>query len=111
MGNIGEELENQENGPVGNAPCEAEPLRTKRIRKILTKFKDYYTYCAIETTKRNKIDRSLLCTEPNNYEEVVLKLRWVEVLNEELNSLQRNQIWELVTPPCEKKIVGCRWTY
>lgn len=32
-------------------------------------------------------------------------------MDEEYNALIRNKTWDLVYPPDNKNIVGCRWTY
>ncbi|UYV61717.1 hypothetical protein LAZ67_1006135 [Cordylochernes scorpioides] len=32
-------------------------------------------------------------------------------MNEELNSLEKNNVWELTPLPKDKKIIGCKWTY
>ena len=36
---------------------------------------------------------------------------WKKAMNEEMEALQRNTIWELVPLPKGKKIVGCRWIF
>jgi len=32
-------------------------------------------------------------------------------MNEEMSVLERNEIWEIVERPKDKKAVGCRWIY
>ena len=32
-------------------------------------------------------------------------------MNEEMQSLHKNETWELVTLPKEKKAIGCKWVY
>lgn len=48
---------------------------------------------------------------PNNVQEALMDPRWREAMNEEMNSLKKNNTWELVDYPPGKKIVGCRWVY
>ena len=48
---------------------------------------------------------------PNNVQEALIDPRWKAAMNEEMKSLQKNETWELVDPPPEKKPVGCRWIY
>lgn len=44
-------------------------------------------------------------------QEALVDSRWREAMNEEMNSLQKNETWELVDCPKGKKPVGCRWVY
>ncbi|XP_072062323.1 uncharacterized protein [Arachis hypogaea] len=37
--------------------------------------------------------------------------RWKAAINEEMESLKKNETWELVDCPPGKKTVGCRWVY
>ena len=39
------------------------------------------------------------------------KDRWMGVMVEEMESLQKNQIQELVELPMGKKVIGCKWVY
>jgi len=32
-------------------------------------------------------------------------------MNEEMSALERNETWEIVERPKDKKAVGCRWIY
>ena len=38
-------------------------------------------------------------------------IQWKKAMNEEMQSLQKNETWELVTLPQEKKAIGCKWVY
>jgi hypothetical protein len=52
--------------------------------------------------------------EPFTYSEVVTSSesgQWVVAMNEEIKSLHKNQIWELVKLPKGAKIVGCKWIF
>ncbi|KAH9784249.1 retrovirus-related pol polyprotein from transposon RE1 [Citrus sinensis] len=48
---------------------------------------------------------------PNSVQEALKDPKWEAAMNDEMRSLQKNQIWELVDLPPEKKPVGCRWIY
>ncbi|UYV76700.1 hypothetical protein LAZ67_14001823 [Cordylochernes scorpioides] len=53
---------------------------------------------------------------PTNYSEVlqlpkIEREKWLQAINEELNSLEKNNVWELTPLPKDKKIIGCKWTY
>ncbi|UYV68918.1 hypothetical protein LAZ67_6001665 [Cordylochernes scorpioides] len=53
---------------------------------------------------------------PTSYSEVlqlpkIEREKWLQAMNEELNSLEKNNVWELTSLPKDKKIIGCKWTY
>ena len=39
------------------------------------------------------------------------KERWVQVMSEEMQSLYKNETWQLVQLPRGKKSIGCKWVY
>ena len=52
--------------------------------------------------------------DPTNFYEVVhiqKKGRWMSAMEEEMQSLQKNQTWELVKLPKGKRAIGCNWVY
>lgn len=52
--------------------------------------------------------------EPNTYEEAVASVdrnKWLEAMQEELNSLVKNQTYDLVTLPKDKRAIECRWVF
>ena len=51
------------------------------------------------------------CTTPKSVSEALQDPRWKEAMDQEMDALIRNQTWNLVTLPADKKTVGCRWVY
>ncbi|MCO5556392.1 hypothetical protein L7F22_009940 [Adiantum nelumboides] len=49
--------------------------------------------------------------EPTCFEEVVENDKWREAMNEKMDALYGNEMWELVPLPKDKKLIGCRWVY
>lgn len=52
--------------------------------------------------------------EPSNYTEAVNckeSYKWKQAMEEEMTSLLKNQTWELVTKPKNKRLVTCKWLY
>ena len=49
--------------------------------------------------------------EPTTYEEAAKHPGWVEAMNKEINALQINNTWELVSLPPKKKAISCKWVY
>ena len=50
-------------------------------------------------------------SEPMNYKQSKDKAEWVEVMNEEYNSIMKNQTWELTELPEDKTPIGCKWLF
>ena len=52
--------------------------------------------------------------EPQSYREAVSrsdKNKWLKALKEEMDSLEKNETWQLVERPKQQKLVGCKWIY
>ena len=49
--------------------------------------------------------------EPINFEDAMTDQRWVEAMTEELKSIEKNQVWELVSQPKSKKPIDVKWIY
>ena len=50
-------------------------------------------------------------SEPSSYNEAVTcseSAQWLVAMNEDIESLHKNQTWELVKPLVSQKIVGCK---
>jgi len=45
---------------------------------------------------------------PTSVQEALKDGNWVRAMNEEIGALERNEIWEIVERPKDKKAVGCR---
>lgn len=48
---------------------------------------------------------------PNTLSEALSNENWRQVMNAEMEALERNKTWEIVDLPAGKKLVGCRWLY
>ncbi|KAI3727128.1 hypothetical protein L1987_66937 [Smallanthus sonchifolius] len=54
------------------------------------------------------------CQEPLTFEEAVNSIdkdKWRQAMIEEMESLNKNGTWELVTKPDSQKLVSCKWIY
>ncbi|KAL8157755.1 hypothetical protein AgCh_002454 [Apium graveolens] len=49
--------------------------------------------------------------EPKNAQETVVDEHWYVAIQEELNQFERCDVWELVPPPRDAKIIGTRWVF
>ena len=48
---------------------------------------------------------------PNKVQDALGDPKWRKAMDEEMEALQKNNTWELVSLPHEKKAVGCRWVF
>lgn len=37
--------------------------------------------------------------------------KWIKAMNDKIESLYKNDTWELVKKPENKRVVGCKWVY
>ena len=48
---------------------------------------------------------------PTSVQEALKDENWIRAMNEEMSVLQRNETWEIVERPKDKKAMGYRWIY
>jgi hypothetical protein len=48
---------------------------------------------------------------PSRVEEALKDPKWIEAMNVEMEALQKNKTWDIVSAPRGKKPVGCRWVF
>jgi len=48
---------------------------------------------------------------PSNVQDALANKRWRKAMNEEIEALQKNATWELVSLSKGMKTVGCRWVF
>jgi len=49
--------------------------------------------------------------EPATVDEALSDDGWIVAMQEELNQFQRNGVWDLVTKPDHKNIIGTKWVF
>ena len=49
--------------------------------------------------------------DPISYEETTSDEKWIQVMNEEIQSIEKNNTWELTSLPVGKKPIGVKWVY
>lgn len=54
---------------------------------------------------------AFLCNQPTYFEEVVKEKVWVEVMKEEIDTIEKNKTWTLVYLPTDKNNIGVKWVY
>ncbi|XP_048229560.1 uncharacterized mitochondrial protein AtMg00820-like [Ricinus communis] len=49
--------------------------------------------------------------EPTNFYEANTNLKWCKAMKEELQALKKNNTWDIIPLPVNKKLVGCKWIF
>ena len=50
-------------------------------------------------------------SEPQNYEEAAGEELWVQAMNEEMKTIEKNNTWQLVEKPPSKDVIGLKWVF
>ena len=53
----------------------------------------------------------LINFEPSSFEEVAQHDMWQDAMVEEYDSIMKKQVWEVVSRPEGKRVVGSKWIY
>ena len=53
----------------------------------------------------------MIISDPKSYYHARKDLIWQVSMDEEMNSLQKNIAWELVSLPPGRKLVQCKWVF
>jgi hypothetical protein len=53
----------------------------------------------------------LIDAEPSSFEQAAQHEVWQDAMMEEYASIMKNDVWEVVPRPKDKKVVGSRWIY
>lgn len=54
---------------------------------------------------------ALMLAKPTCYEEACEDEKWQNSMKEELNSIEKNNTWDLVDLPRGKQVIGVKWVY
>jgi hypothetical protein len=49
--------------------------------------------------------------QPTSFKEVAKEPHWVQAMNQEIESIEKNKTWDLVDLPRHKKSIGIKWVY
>nr|GEY73510.1 putative RNA-directed DNA polymerase [Tanacetum cinerariifolium] len=94
----------------GKSPSRYSSEESKR-REVLYSISNYMSINQLmEPLKGFAFSVSTL-TIPESVEEALNDLRWVEAMKVEMNALEKNNTWKLVSLPKGKKSVGCKWVF
>jgi hypothetical protein len=85
-----------------------ESLRSRLRRKKTRSLQEIYD-------QGDRIDLqsnfSLFTQDPIYFEDVIKEQHWINEMNEEIESIKKNDTWDLVDLPKEKECIGVKWVY
>ena len=73
---------------------------------------DLYEECPIFHLDPEECERCYLgVEEPQTYEQASENKGWQQAMEDEINMIKKNQTWELVDRPSNRKVIGVKWVY
>jgi hypothetical protein len=54
---------------------------------------------------------ALMSCQPTSFKEAAKEPHWVQAMNQEIDSIEKNKTWDLVDFPRHKKSIGVKWVY
>jgi hypothetical protein len=81
--------------------CEPHNQRTRSLREIHQQLDDF---------KQHNLF-SLMSCQPTSFKEAAKEPHWVQAMNQEIDSIEKNKTWDLVDFPSHKKSIGVNWVY
>jgi hypothetical protein len=76
-----------------------------------TDISNFMSYASISPAYKSFLASLHSVPVPNSWQTAKQDPRWLCAMQEELQALKKNDIWELVNLPVGKCIVECKWVY
>ena len=107
-----EQMQNDEEeitiNPAPSTSIPASPSSSVRKTKSIQEIYDV-------TERMNLDDVNMLClfsgNDPITFEEAYQEDKWKKAMKEEINSIQKNNTWELTTLPEGHNAIGVKWIF
>jgi hypothetical protein len=87
--------------PSRNSSSELQNQRTRSLREIHQQLDDIDQHNLF----------SLMSCQPTSFKEAAKEPHWVQAMNQEIDSIEKNKTWDLVDLPRHKKSIGVKWVY
>ncbi|KAK1626067.1 hypothetical protein QYE76_000382 [Lolium multiflorum] len=100
--------DNEEDLHNNDAPPPPSPVRRSHRERRKAISDDYITYMSEDVDDIGKVE------DPTSYKEAIKSLnssKWQIAMEDELKSMDSNDVWDLVEVPNGAKRVGCKWIY
>lgn len=87
--------------------------RPARVRQPPQRLHDYDLISDDAVTNEGELIHFALLaeSEPVNFEEAIHDQKWIKAMQDELQAIEKNQTWELVDLPSQKKAIAVKWVY
>ncbi|KAK2452730.1 hypothetical protein QL285_000498 [Trifolium repens] len=93
---------------------EASPVTTTRLRKPSVRLDGYVTGRAAEEDDEDDINNFAIFNnneDPVLYDEAAKENVWRQAMDAEIEAIEKNGTWKLVTIPAKCKPIGVKWVY
>jgi hypothetical protein len=84
-----------------NSSSELQNQRTRSLREIHQQLDDIDQHNLF----------ALMSCQPTSFKEAAKEPHWVQAMNQEIDSIEKNKTWDLVDLPRHKKSIGVKWVY
>jgi hypothetical protein len=95
--------ENSQDNSTSSRESFSEPQnqRTRSLREIHQHLDDFEEHNLF----------ALMSCQPTSFKEATKEPHWVQAMNQEIDSIEKNTTWDLVDLPSHKKSIGVKWVY
>ncbi|KAH0675335.1 hypothetical protein KY285_023136 [Solanum tuberosum] len=102
--------EEYQNDPIPEDPTPEDNLPTPMHTPAITEepVMNSIDYNSLSHTYQGYIANISVNTEPQFYHQAVKDKRWIAAMKEEIQALEDNKTWEIVSLPPGKKAIGCK---
>ncbi|CAJ2653193.1 unnamed protein product [Trifolium pratense] len=80
-----------------------------RVRRPPQSLNDFVT--GEELDQLHNLAVYVATEDPTSFSEVVKSKVWIEAMNQEMQSIEKNQTWELTSLPDGANVIGVKWIY
>jgi hypothetical protein len=84
-----------------DSSTELQNQRTRSLRQIHQQLDDIEQHNLF----------ALMSCQPTSFKEAAKEPHWVQAMNQEVDSIEKNKTWDLVDLPRHKKSIGVKWVY
>jgi Reverse transcriptase (RNA-dependent DNA polymerase) len=86
-------------------------LRDYVSHQVMYPIQNFISYSKVSPKYRAYLSNITNQMEPTNFSETNQSPTWCKAMNEELKALEKNDTWDIINLPKNKKLVGCKWVY